>query len=75
MTIKEYRKKARGYISRIKPNEESRKQEDRAYAMYLRRFFFGVQGEITYTYAGNTWKRREIRRELPLSKQEYLAKV
>lgn len=72
LTVSEYRRKARGYVSRIKPNMESKDWNDRAYAMYLRRFFFGTSGIISYTYAGNTWKMREAKRELPLSKEQYL---
>ena len=74
MTVQEYRRKARGYISRIRPNTESQNLVDKAYALYLRRFFFGYTGEISYTYSGNTWKRREAKRELPLSKAEYIIK-
>lgn len=75
MTREEYRAEALKWVALIKPNMESRDQIDRAYALYLRRFFFGVQGEISYTFAGNTWKVREQRRELPFSKEEYIRKV
>lgn len=74
MTVAEYRKRAGEYISRIRPNTESPDLVDKAYALYLRRFFFGDTGEISYTFAGNTWKRREQRRELPFSKEEYIIK-
>ena len=72
ISVEEYRRKARGYVSRIVPNMKSKDMVDRAYALYLRRFFFGAGGEISYTYAGRTWKWREQRRELPLSKEDYI---
>lgn len=75
MTKEEYRAEALKWAALIKSNMESKDQIDRAYALYLRRFFFGVQGEISYTFAGNTWRRREQMRELPLSKDEYIIKT
>lgn len=75
MTVQEYRKRARGYISRIVPLQKTGNMDDLAYAMYLRRFFFGYDGTIVYTYNGNTWKKREAKRELPMSKEKYLAQA
>lgn len=75
MTKEEYRTEALKWVALIKPNMESPDLIDRAYALYLRRFFFGVPGEISYTFAGNTWRRREGRRELPFSKEEYIRKA
>ena len=75
MTKEEYRTEALDWVALIKPNMESRDPIDRAYALYLRRFFFGASGEISYTFAGNTWRRHEVKREFPLSKEEYIRKA
>ena len=72
MTKEEYRAEAMKWIALIKPNTESPDFTDKAYALYLRRFFFGYTGEISYTFSGNTWKRREQKREFPLTKEEYI---
>lgn len=71
MTKQEWKTQALGYILRAKEWADSPYRQEREYASYLKRFFFG-DGEITFNGKNDTWKMRAERLDLPMPANIYL---
>ena len=71
MTAREWKKEAAIYIFRARKWENSKYRQEREYAAYVKRFFFG-EGNITFEGNNETWKKRKAERSLPMPVNVYL---
>lgn len=71
MTTREWKVEALWYILRSKEWSKSPYRQEREYADYLRRFFFGDE-EISFDGHNEVWKKRKATLDLPMPTNVYL---
>lgn len=69
--VRDWKKEALWYILRARDWMGSPYRQEREYARYLKRFFFG-DGEITFDGNNETWQERKKNLELPMPTNIYL---
>lgn len=69
--LREWKAEALWFILRAKKWANSPYRQEREYAGYVKRFFFG-DGEITFDGNNATWQERKTNRELPMPTNIYL---
>lgn len=67
---REWKKEALWYLIHINKWKDSPYRQEREYAGYVKRFFFG--DDEAWDLDSPVWKEKQERRKLPLSPTEYL---
>lgn len=71
MDKREWKTQALWYLIRCKNWKNSKYRQEREYAHYLERFFFG-DGELSFDCKNETFRMRMERHELPMPTNIYL---